>query len=66
MTQKATLYFRGIPRARKDKFKSECSIRGDSMQDVIQALMCLYSERPDIIDKHLDRIRKFRKGLRVL
>ena len=41
---KSTLYFRGIARDLKDKFKGACYRRGETMQDVIERFMREYVE----------------------
>lgn len=49
------LYFRKISPAVKSQFKSVCVRRGESMQEVIEALMIKYIEKPEEI-----KIRKYK------
>lgn len=58
---KGVLFFRNIPPAVKSLFKSAAYRRGDSMTDVIHALMLLYTKNPEVIEKELRRIKRDRR-----
>jgi hypothetical protein len=44
------LFVRNLPKDLKDYFKAVCARRGDTMGDVITALMRLYAERPGLVN----------------
>jgi tRNA(Ser,Leu) C12 N-acetylase TAN1 len=47
------LFMRNVPRALKAKFKSTCSLREDSIEDVVYTLMLAYLKNPELF-----RVRK--------
>jgi hypothetical protein len=47
------LYVRSIPRSRKIRFKAACITRGLDMRAVTEALMALFSDRPEVVDPYI-------------
>lgn len=54
----AFIFVRGLPGALKEQFRRAVHGRGDKMNDVIEALMGLYLDKPDCISERLEKIKK--------
>lgn len=48
----------------KRLFKATAARLGDNMHDVIEALMRLYAEKPDVVDKHLSLVKRRKLTIR--
>jgi uncharacterized protein (UPF0128 family) len=55
------LYVRNLRTGVKSKFKSTCYRREDNMTNVLEALMLMYCESPDLIRDILDEVKTTRR-----
>jgi hypothetical protein len=60
MKTKSCLFFRSLSPQVKNMFKKVSVGRGDTMQDVIEALMRLYIKKPEIVEAELKTVKKSR------
>lgn len=58
---KNALFFRGLNPFVKNQFKVTCVRRGDTMTEVIEALMRFYNTNPGSINKELKLVQAKRK-----
>lgn len=57
---KNVLYFRNLNPHIKHQFKTTCIRRGDTMQDVVEALMRIYIDKPEVANNILREVRNKR------
>ena len=61
-TVKGAFYARNISPGVKRAFKATVAREGENMNAVIEALMWLYSKKPKLVDKTLEKVRRKSDG----
>lgn len=56
------IYIRNLTPGVKNLFKAVCSRRGDTIQDVVEALLRLYTKNPELVDRELILAKQARRN----